>query len=96
MIPYKFHFDFGFHNTIKDTYQHKSHYYDKRPSDVDYKHEEYEIYDYMTYKTGASTFGNRFVDGYMESKKWRLFPTLELIVKYSHIIFQDGVVLKYY
>jgi hypothetical protein len=87
MIPYKFHFDFGFHNTIKETYQHKSHYYDERPRDMDYKHEEYEIYDYMT---GVSTFGNGFADGYMESEKWKLFPTLELIVKYKHIIFKDG------
>jgi hypothetical protein len=99
MVPYKFHFDFGFHNLVKETYQHKSHYYDERPSDVDYKHEGYEIYDYMTYKNSVfiqykhastSTFKNKFVQGYMESEKWRLFPTLELIVKYSHIIFQDG------
>jgi hypothetical protein len=43
--------------------------------------------------TGVSTFGNGFngfADGYMESEKWRLFPTLELIVKYKNIVFQDG------
>lgn len=88
MVPYKFKFDFGFHNTIKETYQHKSHYYDNkdRASHNDDKHEGYEIYDYMSDKFR----GKGFADGYMESEKWRLFPTLELIVKYKNIVFQDG------
>ena len=84
MIPYKFHFDFGFHNLLKDTHQHKSHYYDDRPSDIDYKHEGYETYDYI----GNLLEG--FADGYMNSDKLEIFPTLELIIKYSNIVFKDG------
>jgi hypothetical protein len=84
MIPYKFHFDFGFHNLIKETYQHKAHYYDEMDRDTDYKHEGYETYNYI------ENIEERFADGYMNSVKLEIFPTLELIVKYSHIVFKDG------
>jgi len=84
MIPYKFNFDFGFHNLAKETYQHKSHYYDDSPTDINYKHEGYETYAYI------ENLQQGFADGYMDSDKLDIFPTLELIIKYSHIIFKDG------
>ena len=90
MIPYKFHFDFGFHTTIKETYQHKSHTDDFDYKD--YKIEEYLTYNYMESAATLKNHGNGMVDGYMmwDEFPFQIFPTLELIVKYSHIVFKDG------
>ena len=90
MIPYKFHFDFGFHTTIKETYQHKSHD-DDFDQDKDYKIEEYLTYDYIESAATLENSRNGMTDGYMMWDEFplQIFPTLELIVKYSHIIFED-------
>ena len=81
MIPYKFNFDFGFYNNAKETYQHKEHYYDERPDDIDYLHTGYEIYDYSNLN---------LYDGYMESDRWHNYETLELILEFRHLVFKDG------
>jgi hypothetical protein len=90
MIPYKFNFDFGFHTTIKETYQHKSHTDDFDYKD--YKIEEYLTYDYMDSAATLENKGNGQTDGYMiwDEHPLQIFPTSELIVKYSHIVFKDG------
>ena len=89
MIPYKFHFDFGFHTTIKETYQHKSH-----DDDFDYKdykmEQQYLTYDYMEGAATLENHGNGYADGYMYWDNLEIFPILELIVKYINIIFKDG------
>jgi hypothetical protein len=80
MIPFKFNFDFGYHNAIKETYQHEP---DEDPD------EDNELQDG---KDGVYYFYNLDKRDYrgVAEENFRILPSLKLIYEYYHIIFKNG------